>query len=151
MVSLNKAFLNPISGGEYVRGGRLTSHNIIIHKNHNYIGIEQQKSKKTQEKDQKTQEKLHSSQLRPLFRGAVESMSISYDNLRRLILEAVAFGSVLFDAEAWVVEEFFPRRVVLFSVPEKKRGFGGNLQDERSFFWGGLVVGKRVLGGGERG
>ena len=35
-------------------------------------------------------------------RGAVESMSISYDNLRRLILEAVAFGSVLFDAEAWV-------------------------------------------------
>jgi len=29
----------------------------------------------------------------------VESISISYDNLRRLILEAVAFGSVLFDAE----------------------------------------------------
>jgi len=34
-----------------------------------------------------------------LLSGAVESMSISYDNLRRLILEAVAFGSVLFDAE----------------------------------------------------
>ncbi|CAK9071876.1 unnamed protein product [Durusdinium trenchii] len=31
--------------------------------------------------------------------GAVESIRISYDNLRRLILEAVAFGSVLFDAE----------------------------------------------------
>lgn len=29
----------------------------------------------------------------------MESISISYDNLRRLILEAVAFGSVLFDAE----------------------------------------------------
>ncbi|CAK9035237.1 UV-B-induced protein At3g17800 [Durusdinium trenchii] len=32
--------------------------------------------------------------------GAVESIRISYDNLRRLILEAVAFGSVLFDAAA---------------------------------------------------
>lgn len=34
-----------------------------------------------------------------LVSGRVESISISYDNLRRLILEAVAFGSVLFDAE----------------------------------------------------
>lgn len=34
--------------------------------------------------------------------GKIQSISVSYDSLRRLILEAVSFGSALFDAETEV-------------------------------------------------
>ncbi|CAJ1336876.1 unnamed protein product [Effrenium voratum] len=47
------------------------------------------------ENEQEATERLQQA----LAEGKVKSISISYDNLRRLILEAVAFGSALFDAE----------------------------------------------------